>query len=252
MKIISWNAWVKNEDQIKNFQALDEQEQANIYCLQEVDIKLLAYIQSEDQKVFDYAYCFDYRKFKKGYYHNYFLVILSKQTIENLRFNRVQVNHLTSSSLYDFVMRWDESIEYQFADITVNKEKYRIFNCHLELSAGPSLRLKQFQEIVDRFSDTSHNVVCGDFNIYAKPWLNFWIWWGMGFNFKEIFIDGREEFEKKFKKYSLTNAHKNKVTFTERELQLDHILVPNSIEIINNEVSSTPFGSDHYPIIVEI
>ncbi|NJL96938.1 hypothetical protein HC864_03965 [Candidatus Gracilibacteria bacterium] len=102
------------------------------------------------------------------------------------------------------------------------------------------------EEVCGRFQ----NIVCGDFNIYANPKYNWMIWWMMGFSPKEIFTNERDEFEKVFRSNNLDNPLKNKQTFAQRNLQLDHIIVPKKLKT-NSTVIDNLYGSDHYPILVE-
>ncbi|NJK70787.1 MAG: hypothetical protein HC932_00745 [Thermales bacterium] len=88
------------------------------------------------------------------------------------------------------------------------------------------------------------------FNIYANPKYNWMIWWMMGFSPKEIFTNERDEFEKVFRSNNLDNPLKNKQTFAQRNLQLDHIIVPKKLKT-NSTVIDNLYGSDHYPILVE-
>ena len=252
MKIVSWNVWVLNANGVGNLKRLLEEEPADVYCLQEVTAEMLEYIHDVDLHGMDYIYCFDYRKFKDGYYQNYFLVLLSKHRIHNTKINRIHVNHLTRGSLWDWIMRWDESIEFQYADLQIEGQWYRIFNCHLEVSAGPELRLRQFEQCVEKFKPDSCNIVCGDFNIYARPKWNWLVWWMMGFKLREIKINEREVFEKRFEQLELKNVFLGENTFHERSLQLDHILVPESFSVQKSKVIQDGYGSDHQPIFVEL
>lgn len=248
MQIVSWNMWVKNTRAIKNLQDFLRDYPADVYCLQEVTAEVLTYIQDQNNHDFDYVYSFDYRKFKHGYYQNYYLVILSRHPIKNTKLNRIHVNHLTRESLWDWLMRWDESIEFQYADIEVKGTCYRIFNCHLELSAGPEVRMRQFEQCVEKFLPDGCNVVCGDFNIFANPHWNWFLWWAFGFKWREIKINEREIFEKRFAELELQNPFLDQATFYERNLQLDHILVPSTYTVETREVIKNSYGSDHQPI----
>lgn len=252
MKIISWNVWVKNIDSAGNLRRLMDEFDADVYCLQEVTKELLEQIHDLEFQILDYIYCFDYRKYKDGYYQNYYLVILSKYKIENPKINKISINHLTKRSLWDRLMKWDESIEFQYADIRIEGTWLRIFNIHLELSAGPNLRLNQFRQVLDYFEDEAINVVCGDFNVYAKPSLNFLIGWAMGFRLVEYVIHERKKFDEMFENHNLINVFEGEITFAERKLQLDHILIPDDVEILDSEVVENTFGSDHFPLITEI
>ncbi|NJK70788.1 MAG: hypothetical protein HC932_00750 [Thermales bacterium] len=163
MKVISWNMWVKNLDPIGNLKKLIAAESPDIICLQEVKINVLEFVHDGLFEGYDYIYGFDFRKHKGGFYENYYLVTLSKKKILNQKVNKIHVNHKTQWSLWDTLMRWDESIEFLYADIELGHKKLRIFNCHMELSAGPRLRLEQFDLILKKFVEGSKNIVCGDF-----------------------------------------------------------------------------------------
>lgn len=252
MRILSWNIWIKNQNPIGNLKELIEHHKPDVICLQEVTADLLEYVHDASFEGFDYIYSFDYRKHKQGYYQNYYLVTLSKHPIQNQKVNRLHVNHLTRWSLWDAILRWDESIEFLYADIRADDEMYRVFNCHLEVSAGPKLRLNQFQQTLNKFSPDSHNIVCGDFNIFATLWINIAVGWMLGFSPSEIFMEEREEFEKVFSSHKLTNPLLGQPTYPKRKLQLDHIIIPEELNRDKQEVIKNLYGSDHNPILVEI
>lgn len=266
MNIISWNLWCKNIDQIKSVDIILKR-QPNIVCLQEVSLETVDYLRS--LKEYNLIVAKDFTSFKKGVKKEYFLVILSKYKIENVdkedenssnkdtlknssKLNKFSISHLAVPSIWDRINRWQESLEFQYADLEVDGVQMRVFNVHLEVAAGPKLRLCQFEYISSMFDSNKVNIVCGDLNIYAIWWCNLLIGWIMGFTWGEYFLDERSEFEKKFKDIDLINIFKDKTTYPKYGLQLDHILIPKDTKVTNIEVIPSLNGSDHRSISVDL
>lgn len=268
MNIISWNLWCKNIDQIKSIEIILKR-QPNIVCLQEVSLETVDYLKS--LKEYNLILAKDFNSFKKDVKKEYFLVILSKYKIENTdrenenssntltdnssssaNVNKFSISHLAVPSIWDKINKWQESLEFQYADLEIDGVQLRVFNVHLEVAAGPKLRLRQFEYISSMFDSNKVNIICGDLNIYAIWWRNLLIGWVMGFTWGEYFLDERSEFEKKFKDIDLVNIFKDKATYPKYGLQLDHILIPKDIKVMNIEVMQSLNGSDHRIISADL
>lgn len=249
MRIISWNLWCLNKDQKSSVEKI-LQYHPDIVCLQEVNPSLMGYLETLEG--YDLVSATDFNSFKKGLKKEYKLVILSKLKILNKDAkNKFNVDHLTRKSIWDTINRWEESMEFQYIDIESNGKKYRIFNVHLEVAAGPRLRLMQLDDTVKQFSNDGLNLICGDFNIYGRWWLNFMIGWAMGYRLDEYLVRERTIFEARYAELNLRNTFRNRPTYPKYRLQLDHILLPFTAQVSDSEVIQDVFGSDHYPIMID-
>ena len=129
-----------------------------------------------------------------------------------------------------------------------NGKKHRIFNIHLEVAAGPKLRFQQLKLTLQHFNPDMENIICGDLNIYASVWVNLILGWIMGYRPNEFFTNERKLFEKEFKKAGLKNVFRGKATYPKYRLQLDHILLTESVNLRHSEVMLSVNGSDHRAI----
>ncbi len=251
LSLISWNVCSNNKNQVNYLKKLINKFNPDIICLQEVDISVLKFLENETE--FFFIKAIDYLTYKKQESAEHYLVLVSKYPILNSSLpNKFSVEHLTRGSLWENLNKWVESVEFQFADLSVKDKRYKIFNVHLEVASGPNIRLNQLKEAIIRFDKNSNNIICGDLNIYGKWYINLFVGWLLGFNWNEYLINERIKFEELFKKNNLINIFKNKVTFPLFKLQLDHILLPKQQKIINKKVINRKFGSDHYPLFVEL
>ncbi|MEM1312795.1 MAG: endonuclease/exonuclease/phosphatase family protein [Patescibacteria group bacterium] len=251
MIIISWNLCVENNNQIQSVYNLLKDYQPDVVCLQEVSLSCLKDLQL--LKNYELIVAKDFNSFKYNKKREYKLVILSKYQILNRNGdNKFSISHLTRRSFWDFVNRWQESLEFQFIDIEYRNQRYRIFNIHLEVAAGPRLRLKQFMFAARHFNPKAHNIVCGDLNIYAKFWLNLLVGWAMGYTPTELFINEEKLFESEFRRLGMMNLFKGQKTYPKYGLQLDYILVPNSLSTKNNQIITSVKDSDHYAIVTTL
>jgi endonuclease/exonuclease/phosphatase family metal-dependent hydrolase len=246
MKIISWNAWVHNSDQIGNLQKLIHTENPYLICLQEANVDCLNYVQNQTK--YHYISAIDHYSFRHKPKDEFYLIILSKSPILNKSQEyKFSVGHLTGFSIWEKLNRWHESVEFCYVDVLVNGQKCRFFNVHLELACGPLTRLRQLEECFQYFHPSLDNFICGDLNIYAHPLLNLWIGWLMGFKPHEYFINERHMMEQIFAQNGLQNPHRRLITYPKYRLQLDHILSPVKRPVVARVLKSK-FGSDHQPI----
>jgi endonuclease/exonuclease/phosphatase family metal-dependent hydrolase len=250
MKIVTWNAWVKNLDQKKNLIDLIQFTKADVLCLQEVESKLLSYLK-KNSLGFKIKYTEDYRKKRNGSWVTYYLVMLSRFPFSNKR-HHFAVHEFSQKSLWDTLNKWEESIRFMYGDVSNNGCNYRIFNVHMEVSAGPLPRIKQFRKTLEHFSKTKKNIIAGDFNIFFHPILNPFVFWLFGANPRDIFVHERKWFEREFRLNNLVNPFSRNITYPKFRLQLDHILTPEDLKIKDKHVFKNRFGSDHRPLLLEI
>jgi endonuclease/exonuclease/phosphatase family metal-dependent hydrolase len=250
MIIVSWNLWCKNRFQVRSIHRL-LQDQPDILCLQEVNPKTVTVLEGLEN--YDCLVASDYFNSKKGQMSEYKLVILlRRQTIQLVKHQILDIRHLTRHSLWDKMNRWQESLEYHFVDIMTSGGAMRVFNVHLEIGAGPKLRFEQFEFVLKNLAGHGRNIICGDFNIFAKWYFNLVFGLPLGYKWHEVVTNERSWFESKFRKFGFTNPFRHQVTYPFYKHQLDHILVPNSLEIREAKVIKKLHNSDHYPILLKL
>ncbi len=139
-----------------------------------------------------------------------------------------------------------------YADIESPQGPTRIINIHLTLS-NPGWRLKEFEAAMLHRDGALPAIVCGDFNILERPHITPLNWLAGG-RISDAFLHGRERtvIEEHFVSHGLTNALRGSATQTLSRSQLDHILTSSHFTITNARVLPERYGSDHYPISVEI
>ena len=251
MKILSWNICSGNKNQYEKLGQLLKKYDPDIVCLQEVNLDCSSNIL-EFSKYYSIQ-AIDYYSLKKKEKAEHRLVLLSKLPILNKNSeNKFSISDLTKISLWEKINKWQESFEFQYAQVLYKGKNIKIFNVHFEVGAGPYIRIKQFLKTTEKFNNSGDNFICGDFNIYGKWYKNILIGWAMGFSFKEMFIDERRRFQKLFKVHNLKNPFYRKITYPLFALQLDHILVPQSWEVKKIELIKNRHGSDHRPIMLEV
>ncbi len=256
MKILNWNIWIDNPNQIKNLKQLIEIENPDIVCLQEANEKTLEFCKLLTN--YNYCHCIDFARpinqikstlFNKPSSVSY-LITLSKYPII-----QTQTDLLHTQKPNTFLAKHkgiNNPREFQYIDILKNNDLYRIFNLHLEMAAGSKRRISEFQRALKYYDETKNNIICGDFNIFARPTLNLLTGWGLGLSIREYFVNERRAFQKIFDQYSFDNIFKRKVTYPKFRLQLDHILIPKEFNILSKKIPKNLLDSDHRYLVCEI
>ena len=139
-----------------------------------------------------------------------------------------------------------------YADVKGPHGATRIINIHLTLS-NPGWRLQEFEAAMLQRDPSLPTIVCGDFNILERPHiipLN----WLAGGRISDALYPARERtlIEERFVSHELTNPLRGSRTQTLARSQLDHILLSSHLSAASARVLPERYGSDHYPICVEI
>ena len=243
MKVLTWNIYKKNKsfEQARKFIVSGNYD---VVCLQEVPIE-------ETPKFLELfphgLIAEEYLEFKsKNRADKLNLLILSKLPITNSGVVRHARNERTKRYKDFFV-------DFQYIDVSSGGRQFRIFNCHLMCVASPSYRLSQLQEMLEHSpNDERHIVLCGDFNTFGMPFVNFFVAWYFMYKSGEWRIAEKKIFENQFKVSKLKNIFKGRRTFSLFPLQLDYILLPEEISLKEKRVHTLAHGSDHYPIEVTL
>ena len=248
MKILDWNIYKDNK---KIDSAIDfiKSGDFDIICLQEFPTKYLDKIKNIGYHYKIAEERFVYKKDRPDAVM--YQVILSKYDF--LSANKIE--HDNKHDAFKESKKHDTfTTESIFVDVNVQGKKYRIFNTHLKCVAGPYCRMSQFNNLLENIDNSNgvNNVICGDFNTFGKPLINFFVWKYFGYRLPEITINEKKLFNTHFELNGFRNVFKNTVTFLKFPLQLDYILIPKKMKIINKKRYLKSYGSDHLPICVEI
>lgn len=250
MKIISWNVNRNNRRLSRDLHRFAEAGD-DVICLQEYPAQRMATLRAlfPHYRIAVAKEFFIHKNPEKS--RKLYLVILTRHTI--LQEQVVKHEQLRRQPLrYRFFFS-ELDISYHYIDIAVAGQRYRIFNCHLECVASPSVRTERMNHILGNFAPDGINIVCGDFNAFSNSFVSLGVWWLFGnYSLRDFFVNERKLFNVIFEENQLNNVINGKRTFAHFPMQLDYILVPNSIPIRASRVDPSRYGSDHHPISIEI
>ncbi|MAF89054.1 MAG: hypothetical protein CL963_00885 [Euryarchaeota archaeon] len=258
LKILSWNVWVGNRKAQEVVDFIFSQK-ADIICLQEVPSDIFELLQTSSLQENYYFYqAVDHLEVKKHGTASH-LVTMFKKDFRRGRSNTFELGEGGIRRIYQRIMKWHESVEGSFVDIERRRRKYRIFNVHLEAVAPPRNREKQFKKMLKQREPIGVNIVCGDFNIIGGGKIkNFFLaplfTVIYGFRGRDLVKNEKKEFKEVCRKYGLKDPFLGKKTYAAlgHTKSLDKILIPDSFEVLEKEVIKKLYGSDHYPIILEV
>jgi endonuclease/exonuclease/phosphatase family metal-dependent hydrolase len=264
MKIVSWNIKHSHKTPIKKIKELFDEEPADIYCFQELNEKVLKFLKEQHQFQLHYDKEFSKIDSKTKEETCSYLVILSKEVIQNTGNIHIAEPDKPISKISTKLQKYSSMFENYTAENAIyidikrlsDHKQFRIFNTHLKRFTTPKNRIHQFQKAISVMDHTKENIFCGDFNIldtFLGKLSGTFFNSTLKNNFK---YDERKEFNNILEIHKLVNPFKNKITFDYKYLpglQLDHIIVPEHTNISDLEILDIKkFESDHAPIMLEI
>ncbi len=264
LKILSWNVLIFNKKIDEAVEFLEESD-ANVICLQEVSDELLERLRLSSYHLAtgtDTIFITNARQPHIGE-TRMSIVILSRYPIERsstYSYPTLPLQNKIRSRLFHAVLYlaglWkggkNRNREALSVDIEVSGKKVRVFSIHLSLYT-PQIRAAEFKVVQQNLLQKGMNIVAGDFNILESPYIKVWNWLQGGY-FKDSlpWANERKAIEESFSESNLVNPFYGKVTHPIAQSQLDHILIPKNIQVIDREVIRKMHGSDHNPIQVNI
>jgi len=248
MKILTWNVYKKNR-RINRAIAFLKKQKADIICLQEFPAKHIDLLKKLDAHV---AVCDEVLVYKNKRRRpvKLYSVIISRFPIKEQTIIAHKKRYEETRKIKDKYAYFQADSFY--VDIDTNEGEFRIFNTHLKCVAGPNHRLAQFKEIVEHLSGERQNIICGDFNTFARPLVNILLWKLFGYKVQEIKINETKNLTALFEAHGLKNPLEKQVTFWKFPVQLDYILVPSGADVKAKRTFLRPYGSDHFPLLLEI
>lgn len=249
MKILTWNLYSHNPDQIKAI--LPYLNLYDILCLQEVAYSTIEFLESfYDLNI---VRALDYRKKEKdGKYGHFYLVIATRFSISDSHI----IQHKTKGNQFEASKKrgWFDNMQTHYADIETEQfGKIRIFNIHLECATNHKSRLSQLEELVPFLDDPDTNsIIVGDFNNFIRPILNPIIGKKLDLGLKDYFVNEGKMIRSWFKKRGFVPSMRRVITYPKFGLDLDHIFLDKSFHSFKGKKIKKLAGSDHYPLEAQI
>lgn len=244
LKIFSWNIYCNNKSFPGVVRFLEAHE-ADVMCLQEVPTDVVKKLRKRNFYIAEAKA--RHRGRKKLKTRN---VILSRYPIKRKGGDAFPEEE--KRALKSRISGLCGPLEFQFIDIKTQKRVVRIFNSHLECNTSPRVRLEQFRQVLQASHNSYVNVFCGDLNVYGRWYVNLFIGFMSNCKLKDLTSFERRMFDKLFKDHKLQNVFHGHVTYPRFRLQLDHILIPDDIKLVEKHVYKKRYGSDHRPIMAKI
>lgn len=248
MKILSWNIYKNNRNIARAVEFLKQQD-VDVICLQEFPARHLGLLKDMGLHM---ATCEEVlvHKDRRRPTSRAYSVIMSRFPLRNsavVPHKKGYTDHHRKKDKYAY-FRADSL----YVDIHNSEGPFRIFNTHFKCMTGPYHRLSQFMEVTGALSHMHHNIICGDFNTFGKPWLNLFLWKWFGYQIQEIPINESKLLAEMLQIHGLKNPLESQVTFLKFPVQLDYILVPSYLSVKNKRAFMRLYGSDHFPLLLEI
>lgn len=256
MKIYSWNVFCYNRKLSRAARFIEELD-FDVLCLQEVSPALLKRLKRLPYHIAVHTDVIRFYASPKTEELNY-VVILSRypMTVKGtLKFKDIEfppyaraLIQLAGKVGLSFVSERGSV----YADLHVGEGVVRVFCAHLTLW-GPRRRAEEFREVMRHVRPGMPTVIAGDFNVIEYGPAKFWnLFLGAPFTEALPWFPERRLFEERFERSGFTNPHRRLVTHGFSKSQLDHILVSKEVRVRRAWVDSKLYGSDHYPVGVEL
>ena len=244
MKLVSWNVFSGNEDP-DTVRAFLKSCDADVVALQEATATHLSIL--EDLGGYRLFVAEDF--IEDGVL--YHLAIASRLPADDHRVLAHNPERAVSPSIQGRRMKWIEGLESQSVALTVGDAPVRLVNLHLPCGVAPARRLADLDAAAAHLDGADRAVLCGDFNMFARPLLNLLGGWLFGVGLGEIGADERRRLDRFAAGHGLDRLFDRAVTFPRYRLHLDHILL-RGLTARRARVETATYGSDHYPLIAEL
>ncbi|MHA1113465.1 MAG: endonuclease/exonuclease/phosphatase family protein [Alphaproteobacteria bacterium] len=156
-----------------------------------------------------------------------------------------------SDSIQGRRKKWIEGLDSHAVTLDIGGADVRLVNLHLPCGVPPVHRLRDLEAAAAHIDDAAHAVICGDFNMFARPILNLLGGWIFGVGLAEIGANERRRLDRFATAHGLARVFDRAVTFPRYRLHLDHILV-RGLTARRARVEPGTYGSDHRPLIADL
>jgi len=179
MKFVSWNVFNLNDDPAA-FRALIHNAGADVLALQELTADYLAHLRS----------LADYRVFSADDFVEdgvtSCLGIVTRLPASHHTVITHNPERTVSDSIQGRRKGWRECLDSQAVTVTCGGTAIRVVNLRLPCGVSPRVRLRDLETAAAHIEGADHAVVCGDFNMFARPVLNLLGGWFFGIAFSEL------------------------------------------------------------------
>lgn len=182
-----------------------------------------------------------------------YLGVLSRRPVVSIGRHRHNRGREVSPSPMGRRMRWIECVDSMCATVRLGRADWRIINLHLTCAASPALRRRQLEEALDAFAIAHADapaVVMGDFNCFARPWLNWAVARSFAFAAGDLLVHEARDVEYRMRARGFHSLD-HRATFPKAHLMLDRIFVRGG-ELRSLRALSSTYGSDHRPLVATL
>lgn len=243
-RIVCWNVLNQNYD-IPAFHSLISAIDADVYVLQELNAHHISALDGYAD--FTLRTAMDFLENGNPAY----LGILSRLPTKDANVLVHNPHRRPSPSWFGKRQAWSECIESQSLFVDAKPQGFRLVNVHLTCGCSPRVRAALLEEIVPHFEQDARVVLCGDFNTFARPWINPFIAWAFGFNIHDLSVNERHMVRNFAQDHDMHMALDGAVTFPKLKLQLDNVLV-RGLDVKTCYVEHKCYGSDHRPVVTNL
>ena len=243
MRIASWNVLNRNR-RLDLIEAFIREADADVIALQELSEDHVTALREIDGYELHLAEDF----IEKGELSYLGLMV---------RAEILAVNTITHNRTREFsplvlgrLMRWQECLQSQSIHARFDNKNVRIVNVHLSCAVPPGRRMQELTQVAGHFASDEAVILCGDFNAFARPLLNFLVGWAFGSSPRDIAIDERRLIDGFAREHEMTGVFDSVVTLPRFRLHLDHMLV-RGMRPRGHTVERHTHGSDHRPLVAK-
>lgn len=244
MKLVCWNVLLTNSgtDVVRDFVVGSD---ADVIALQELSENHVAALRMLD----GYELCLAEDCIEKGQLS--YLGLLSRVPVFDSKILTHNAKRAYSPSILGRTWRWQECLQSLSISVETSDGPVTIANVHLSCAVPPRTRRAQLEEAAAHVPPEGPAVMCGDFNSFARPAINFLAGWAFGFGVGDLLADDRTMIDDFACGYELSRRSNSKATLPRFGLHLDHILT-RGFGASSVQVSAETYGSDHRPLCVEL
>ena len=178
-----------------------------------------------------------------------YLGVLTRLPVTTIRRHRLNAVRALSPSTLGRYMKWIESVDGLCVTLALAGKQWQFTNVHLPCATSATRRRSYLDEVLRVFRPTGNevSVVLGDFNCFARPWLNWFAALPLGLPAREMLLHELRDLDTYMSACGYaTRQHAH--TSATYPLVLDRIFAKGA-RLEQMSVLSNSYGSDHRPIV---